>query len=115
MIFLSREDGAEQNRREQRLMASVVYEIGLRHHRLRCYCQQLKQEHEALLLRQVNPTSYTPGASPHVNSRPYCSCVAWRSERFSVLLQAVRFTAFGTAGRFELLSFQTSGRGGAEC
>ncbi|OEH80022.1 hypothetical protein cyc_08257 [Cyclospora cayetanensis] len=45
------EDGAEQSRREQRLLASVLYEIGLRHHRLRCYCQQLKQEHEALILR----------------------------------------------------------------
>ncbi|KAL8424364.1 hypothetical protein Efla_000821 [Eimeria flavescens] len=45
------EDGADQNRREQRLLASVLFEVGLRYHRVRCYCQQLKQEHEALLLR----------------------------------------------------------------
>ncbi|KAL8451120.1 hypothetical protein Emed_002158 [Eimeria media] len=45
------EDGAEQTRREQRLLASVLAEIGLRYHKVRCYCQQLKQEHEALILR----------------------------------------------------------------
>lgn len=43
----------ESSKKEMKLLSSVLYEIGLRYHRLRAYCDQLKNENEAIQLRYV--------------------------------------------------------------
>lgn len=51
VFFYFREEGAEQTRRERKLLSSVVYELGFRYHKLRAFCMQLQQEHQALIMR----------------------------------------------------------------
>ncbi|PFH32144.1 hypothetical protein BESB_020850 [Besnoitia besnoiti] len=45
------EENAENSKKEMKLLSSVLYDLGLRFHRLQAYCDQLKNENEAIQLR----------------------------------------------------------------
>ncbi|EPT27911.1 hypothetical protein TGME49_289100 [Toxoplasma gondii ME49] len=45
------EENAESSKKEMKLLSSVLYDLGLRFHRLQAYCDQLKNENEAIQLR----------------------------------------------------------------
>lgn len=45
------EENADSSKKEMRLLSSVLYDLGLRFHRLQAYCDQLKNENEAIQLR----------------------------------------------------------------